>query len=87
MRADQGHLAVKAKASGSVPDTPLTKGCQTWRWIGAIKLVDSLLLLAFVLLYVATRAREYRTRHHALVTREFTSALQWIFIDSTDFHR
>jgi hypothetical protein len=23
-----------AKASGSVPDTPLTKGCQTWRWIG-----------------------------------------------------
>jgi hypothetical protein len=31
-RAHQGHLA--GKASGSVADTPLTKGCQTWRWIG-----------------------------------------------------
>ena len=31
-RAHQGHLAVKV--SGTVPDTPLTKGCQTWRWIG-----------------------------------------------------
>jgi hypothetical protein len=31
-RAHQGHLAVEA--SGSVPDTPLTKGYQTWRWVG-----------------------------------------------------
>jgi hypothetical protein len=30
-RAHQGHLAVDASG---VRDTPLAKGCQTWRWIG-----------------------------------------------------
>jgi hypothetical protein len=42
----------------SVPETPLTKGCQTRRWIGAIKLVVSLLLFAFFLLYVAIYSDE-----------------------------
>jgi hypothetical protein len=31
----------------------------------------SLLLLAFRLLYVDTRTKEYRTRHHALCPRKF----------------
>jgi hypothetical protein len=67
-RACQDHCAVKA--SDSVPETPLSKGCQTWRWIGAIKLIVSLLLSAFRLLYVAMRTKEQPMMHHALRPRE-----------------
>jgi hypothetical protein len=41
MRACQGHRT--AKASDIVPETPPTKGCQAWRWIGAIRPVVSFL--------------------------------------------
>jgi hypothetical protein len=56
-----------AKASGSVPDTPLTKGCQTWRWVGDQACCFRFSWLSVCrLLCVDMRTKGYRTRHHAL---------------------
>ena len=72
-------------ASDSTPETPLTKGCQTWLAVDRrIKFVDSLLLASLRLLFALRGYSDEEmsyARHHALVTRKF----RWYNFGSTNY--
>jgi hypothetical protein len=64
-----GQVAVKAM--GAYQSGRRSKDVTTWRWMGSVRLVVSLLPSAFRLLSLGMRTKKQPMRHHALLPQKF----------------
>ena len=61
----------QSRPAGACQSGRRSKDVTTWRWMGSVKLVVSLLPSAFRLLSMGMRTKKQPMRHHALLPQEF----------------